>query len=394
MSGLLLGEKLDIAKRSLRLSATLASGLLLYAIHPALADEAPPPSPHDAQDTLPQTGFFSSLRQALNKGSEHEVVRGHFDLGTAPNVHRYYCLVDAKSGRREPNGVLGDPIPAADGMTAVKGGSVSLYSCNDAEKQGLLVTTGYVLAMVPAAIPAAPLITSPNRPASGVDVAGVKLGMSPDEVRAVLRSKKLANYSESVDVLRHAGNARFVNVIAAWEPLPDGESFEVMFTPVPGKEHAMAIAHTVSYSAGEAIRETALRNGLIKKYGGFSSPEDMPASPTWRFQPVGDVQVGDTCGRRAILGGLSAVQGGKLARPNLALNTTLDEFRFQIDHCGAAILTEDHAATTDGSHPDRIVTRFTVTAYSPVIGLEGASFSARLIQGAGDGGDKSGLPNL
>ena len=78
-------------------------------------------------------------------GYDHEVVRGHFDLGTPPNSHRYYCLVDTKTRRREPNGVLGEPVPLPDGTTALKVDSVSLYGCDDADKHGMLVTTGYVL---------------------------------------------------------------------------------------------------------------------------------------------------------------------------------------------------------------------------------------------------------
>ena len=243
----------------------------------------------DTQKSLPQQSFFSSLKQAFNKDFDHEVVRGHFDLGSAPNGHRYYCLVDVKTGKKEPNGVLGQPFPLADGTTGIKGGSVSLYSCNNAENQGMLVTTGYVSsvaaggvtapapqAQIPAGVPALP-DASPAK----VDVAGVKLGMSPDEVRAILKSKKLLDYYESTEALGHfdpirgaqqpIANGRYVNVIATWAPPSsssvgdargeEGESYEVMFTPVPGKERAMAIVHSVGYSPANAVRETALENG-------------------------------------------------------------------------------------------------------------------------------------
>ena len=99
----------------------------------------------DSQTSLSQGGFFSSIKQALKKGFDNEVVRGHFDQGVPPNAHRYYCLVDPKTGKRESNGVLGQPAPLADGMTGIKVDSVSLYSCDKAEQQGLLVTEGYVL---------------------------------------------------------------------------------------------------------------------------------------------------------------------------------------------------------------------------------------------------------
>jgi len=101
------------------------------------------PSSSDAPPSLPQDSFFSSLKQGFNKDFDREVVRGHFDQGSPPNSHRYYCLVDPKTGKRESNGVLGQTIPMAGGMTGIKDSSVSLYRCADAEKQGILVTTGY-----------------------------------------------------------------------------------------------------------------------------------------------------------------------------------------------------------------------------------------------------------
>ena len=404
-------------------------------------------SADDAPKTLPQDGFFSSLKQAAKQGYDHEVVRGHFDLGTPPNVHRYYCLVDVKTHAKEPNGVLGDPVPAPGGMTAIKNSSVSMYTCANAEKQGMLVTAGYgvgVAATAPvpapqeqppgqavklaqppmpvqapaptqaptstqAAMPAPmPLAASPVSP-NQIDIGGVKLGMSPDEVRAVLKSKKLLDYTESAETLsfldpakgatQAVPNGRFVNLIAAWTPPPagpadayrvDGESYEVMFTPVPGREQAMGIIHTVGYSPANAIHEVALENGLTKKYGGFAESDDLPTSPTWRIQSAGNVQVGDPCNRRATLGGLGALNAANPARENLALKWSPEDFKSQIEHCGLAIVTEDHFTENGGAlRADRLVTRFTVTAYSPSIGLEGAKGAEQLIHAAGGPARKS-----
>jgi len=392
----------------------------------------------DAQISLPQNSFFSSLKQAFNKDFDHEVVRGHFDQGSPPNAHRYYCLVDPKTGKRETNGVLGEPVQRPGGMTAIKDSSVSLYRCDDAEKQGILVTTGYVsgagargaIAPVPPQAPIVPapqaaIVPAPQAPVLAaapalpdaspekVDVAGVSLGMSPDEVRAILKSKKLLNFYESSETLGHLDSSkgavqpmasgRFVNVIATWTPPPsspvgeavaqEGESYEVMFTPVPGRERAMAIVHSVGYSPASAVREPVLDGGLVKKYGGFAAPSDLPGSPTWRFQSAGSVQVGDPCNRRAIFGGLGELNVANAARQNLALKTTVDEFRFQLDHCGIAIVTEDHSMANSGApREERIITRFTVTAYSPSIGFEGAVTAAKLIQMAGDAVNKTGTP--
>jgi hypothetical protein len=373
-------------------------------------------APNEAQPPAPQESFFSSLKQAFRQDFDREVVRGHFDVGSPPDVHRYYCLVDAKTGKREPSGVAGEPVPRADGMTGIKGSAVSLYSCLSAEQQGTLVTDGYVLIAAAAGNSApAPAVQKQSRaPAlpevspDKVDVAGVRLGMSPDEVRVVLKSKKLLNYYESTQSLNQvdstadaAAKQRYVNVVAAWTPpasVPaddapgqSGESYEVLFTPVPGRERAMAIVHSAAYSAASAVREATLANGLVKKYGGFSESNDLPASPTWRIQSGGNVLVGDSCNRRALFGGLGGLSVEPAIRPNIALKTTPDEFRFQIERCGVAIVTEDHAtANGDAAREDRIITRFTVTAYSPAIGFEGATTAAQLIQSAGAGIHKAG----
>ncbi len=414
----------------------------------AAAGDTPPP--------VPQESFFSSLKQAFKQDFDHEVVRGHFDVGSAPDLHRYYCLVDPKTAKKEPNGVPGKPVLRPDGMTGIKATAVSTYSCASAEQQGILVTAGYVLtgavsgvnspaprgrgeapapaspagSTSPAAVasPAAaaePALspnaspgrdvspsrdTAPSRvdAASRVDVAGLKLGMSPDEVRALLKSKKLGDYYESTDTLGYSGSTggasrstsagRFVNVIAAWTSPrssadggpsgEDGESFDIMFTPVPGRERAMAIIHSAAYSPANAVRELDLRSALVAKYGGFAGAGDLPASPTWRIQSAGSAQVGDSCGRRGIVGGLGGLNPGTADRKNLALKTTLDEFRFQIDRCGVAIVTEDHSTNGDGAQPERTIARFTVTAYSPSIGFEGAAAAAQLI-GAGGIADAS-----
>jgi len=377
-------------------------------------------SSSDAQPSVPQESFFSSLQQAFKQDFDHEVVRGHFDVGSPPDAHRYYCLVDAKTGKRQPNGVAGQPVLRADGMTGIKASAVSLYGCVSAEQQGILVTTGYVLSagaggtIAPppppqrqAGAPALPDV-SPDK----IDVAGVKLGMSLDDVRAVLKSKKLLDYYESMETLGHfdstkvaqpIASGRFVNVIAAWTPPPsspagdtfaeDGESYDVMFTPVPGRERAMAIVHSAAYSPANAVREMALENALVKKYGGFAGSNDLPDSPTWRIQGSGKVQVGDPCNRRGIFGGLGGLNFGNEPRPNLALKTAPDEFRFQIDRCGVAIVTEDHSTANGGApREDRIITQFTVTAYSPPIAFEGATTAAQLMQTAGEAVNKADAP--
>jgi hypothetical protein len=407
-------------------SQIFAAGLLLSlgAGKGVLADTPAESTASDEPKSLPQTGLFASIQQNLRMGFDHEVVRGHFDLGSPPNPHRYYCLVDTKTHRREPNGVLGKPVPLKDGTTGLTVDSVSLFACADAEKQGMLVTAGYLLkapsgpesASSPPPPPPPPPPTQPpvqpptpapppaqatGRPEVSpdmIDVAGVKLGMSLDEVRAVLKSKRLREYNESTETLGYLdsargamqslANGRFVNVVAAWTApaagdtlAADGESYEVIFTPLPGKERAMAIVHSVGYSPANAVRETALEEGLAKKYGGFTTSNNLPESPTWRFQSGGNVQLGDPCNRRELFGGLGALNPANKVRANIALKRSPDEFRFQIDHCGVAIVTEDHVIANGGALRDeRLVTRFTVSAYSPPMAFDGSKSAAQLIQ--------------
>jgi hypothetical protein len=90
-------------------------------------------------------GFLSTFTQAFKEDFDREAVRGHFDTGSAPDTHRYYCLVNPKTGRNEPNAVSGQTVSRRDGTTGVSGVAVSPLSCADAEQKGLLITSGYVL---------------------------------------------------------------------------------------------------------------------------------------------------------------------------------------------------------------------------------------------------------
>ena len=136
-------------------SQGLALGLLLFCggHSGALADPPPgaatgasaSPSPSDAQSSAPKGSFLSSLKQAFTEDFDKEVVRGHFDVGSPPDAHRYYCLVSVKTGKSEVNGVAGQLFVRADKMTGIKGPAVAPLSCADAEQKGILVTSGYVL---------------------------------------------------------------------------------------------------------------------------------------------------------------------------------------------------------------------------------------------------------
>lgn len=139
--------------RALRNERSLAAVALLWLAagspplraEPTAGTAGAAAAPGAAQAADIKQDFFASLKQGLEQDLNREVVRGHFDVGSAPKVHRYYCLVDPKTGKTEKNGVAGEPFVRADGMTGLKGGAVSPFSCSDAEQKGFLVTSGYTV---------------------------------------------------------------------------------------------------------------------------------------------------------------------------------------------------------------------------------------------------------
>jgi SnoaL-like domain len=171
----------------------LAVGLVLVCGgHSGALGEPPPgaeagasasPSPSDAQSAAPKGSFLSALKQGFTEDFDQEVVRGHFDVGSPPDTHRYYCLVNTKTGKSGVNGVAGQLVLRADKMTGIKGAAVAPLSCADAEQKGILVTTGYVLSgsvssrMSPAAYV--------QKPAGAAAVAVSAGGSAQTEVMAV-----------------------------------------------------------------------------------------------------------------------------------------------------------------------------------------------------------------
>ena len=119
--------------------------LLFCGAQGGLAGTEPGTTAADAANPPPSGNFFTSVKQAFSQDLDTEVVRGHFNVGSPPDSHRYYCLIDPKTGKREINGVGGQPFVRRDGMTGIKSGAVSFFSCVEAERQGILVTTDYFL---------------------------------------------------------------------------------------------------------------------------------------------------------------------------------------------------------------------------------------------------------
>jgi hypothetical protein len=166
------------------------------------------PAGSAAGDAQPTGNFFSSLKQAFKQDLDREVVRGHFDVGSPPDTHRYYCLIDAKTGKSESNGVAGDPVLRRDGMTGIKAGAVSFYTCANAEQQGILVTTGYTLseglrskvAAAPRASPTppAPAASPAPREAKAPEAAAVAAPVAAPVTAPPIQTEILAVYARFI----------------------------------------------------------------------------------------------------------------------------------------------------------------------------------------------------
>jgi ketosteroid isomerase-like protein len=138
-------------------------------------------------------GFLSSLKQAFGENVDREVVWAHFDVGSAPETHRFYCLVDPKTGKREPNGVAGQPFTRHDGMTGLKTPAISPVSCSDAEQKGILVTSGYTVSMAAhvatGSAPAASATPTPTPHAASAPAAAVASAAAPQQHASDLRTQ-------------------------------------------------------------------------------------------------------------------------------------------------------------------------------------------------------------
>jgi ketosteroid isomerase-like protein len=119
------------------------------------------PSPSATQSSDLKHDFMAGVKQGFDENTDRDEVIGHFDVGTPPNSHRFYCLFDPKTGKREPNGVAGEPVARRDGTTGLNGAAVSPLSCADVERKGLLVTTGYIV-KGSGGVPVSPATPAPN----------------------------------------------------------------------------------------------------------------------------------------------------------------------------------------------------------------------------------------
>jgi ketosteroid isomerase-like protein len=199
-------------------SRALVFGLLLLRGEVSALRAEPPDTAGGAAASPPsnaQGGFFSSLKQAFSQKVDREAVWAHFDVGSAPNTHRFYCLTDPTTGKREPNGVAGEPFLRPDGMTGLKGPAVSPVSCADAEQKGILVTSGYTVKISAGSIPG-PALTAPVPTPTAAPTPGV----------AVAPAAEVHRHGSDLRAEMEAANSTF---LAAYNS-QNGTAFKDMYT--------------------------------------------------------------------------------------------------------------------------------------------------------------------
>ena len=240
----------------LRSRAAVVLGLLsltggALANPPDTAGSAASGSPSSAHGG----GFFSSLKQAFSQNVDRDVVWAHFDVGSAPDTHRFYCLIDPKTGKREPNGVAGEPFQRHDGMTGLKSPAISPVSCADAEQKGILTTRGYTVktgsgsagtavsgaaataatapASSPAPAPAAAAAAAPAAPAAvaapaTVAPAAAVAAPAAASAAALAIAPATAAHSQPSDLRAQmeAANARFLTAYNS----QNGAAFKALYT--------------------------------------------------------------------------------------------------------------------------------------------------------------------
>jgi hypothetical protein len=112
-----------------------------------------------------------------------------------------------------------------------------------------------------------------------LDIAGVKLGMTADEVRAVLKARKsrvqeylatLTYVDSTTQLPRRIPDSMFVNVmVQTIRPARDEptETLTVFFSPIPGHEQVVAVTRRNQYPRDGEVREVDVQRSLANQFG-------------------------------------------------------------------------------------------------------------------------------
>jgi len=241
----------------------LAMGLFLLGDERSAVQANPPSSAGSAPSSPTDThgGFFSSLKQAFSQHADRDVVYAHFDVGDAPDTHRFYCLIDPTTGKREPNGVAGETFRRPDGMTGLKGPAVSPVSCADAEKKGILVTSGYMVKANAAGTHAPVASASAPAPAAApVSGAAPVSAAAPVPAAAVAPAAQAHPRGSDLRAEMEAANASF---LAAYNSR-NGPAFKGMYTPdamlLPSSSEPVVGADAIGAFWADRIKDGKRKN--------------------------------------------------------------------------------------------------------------------------------------
>jgi len=106
---------------------------------------------------------------------------------------------------------------------------------------------------------------------SSLDIVGLKLGMTPDQVVDFLKKRnKDFKIDKRVSKKSRFMQSGYVALIKASRP-DNRESIEVVFSDPISKNLSVAIWRKVKFEAGQQPTTKAVKEGLIKKYGTPSS---------------------------------------------------------------------------------------------------------------------------
>lgn len=139
----------------------------------------------------------------------------------------------------------------------------------------------------------AAVATAPATPVSA-DIVGLRLGMTPDEVRQAIREHdKNFKVNEQQASLQGLPGSTFLSQVAGGldKRLPIGplDSIGVHFPPPPHKSQAMFIHRFTGFEQGNQPLITAIQDALIKKYGTPSFIREHAGETLlmWGFDPSG-----------------------------------------------------------------------------------------------------------
>jgi hypothetical protein len=252
-----------------------------------------------------------------------------------------------------------------------------------------------------------------------VNVNGIALGMSVNEVATALKERSLPVYFQVEEGLAYSdpitglpvsipgtgirslivannGNKRPGGPEGFIDPPADWDGFAAFFTPEPGHERAVLVGRTVGFQKAHAIRRIDLTNSLIEKYGNPSYVSDdrdlmlmrwiyaqAPVKYELGGKPYSICPIDSATIRVAGLASNAreVKQGYAVVNKVLWYNSNFgrDELVRNAKNCGSTIV-EIRAAGPNSMAPpeERIITEYTVSMFSPDLALMTFDFANRL----------------